>query len=290
MTLKELQKHIFQCTSTFLEKGEAHVITDMLIKHFTDYDKLYVNLNPQTEISTIIIERIFRAIEQLAKNEPIQYVLGESVFCGLKFIVNQSVLIPRPETEELCMWVIEENKFANKIIDICTGSGCIAVSLAKNIKNCDVYAVDISPDTLKIANENALLNNVKVNFMQYDIFDSNFMQSIDIKFDVIVSNPPYVREMEKSFMDKRVLDYEPHIALFVEDENPLLFYDTVLKFGQTHLKNNAKLYFEINENLSKEVVALFAKYGYNDIYIKEDIHGKNRMICGRMNLKYNLLN
>ena len=284
MTIKELQKSIFSHISTFLDTREARTITNIIIEHFTNYDKLHVNLNPQTEISPTIIERINVAIKRLSKNEPIQYILGESFFCGLKFIVNRSVLIPRPETEELCMWIIEENKSANKIMDICTGSGCIAVSLAKKIKNSDVYAVDISSDALKIATENTLLNNVKVNFLQYNILNSDFLYSIGEKFDIIVSNPPYVRDMEKSFMDKRVLDYEPHIALFVDDDNPLIFYDVILNFGQKHLNNNAKLYVEINENFAGEVAELFEKYGYSDIYIKKDINDKDRIIRGTMTL------
>ena len=285
MTIKELQKSVFSQLSSFLETREIPAVTSLLIKHFTSYNNLYINLNPQTEIAQIVIEHIQNAIKRLTKNEPIQYVLGETVFCNLPFIVNTSVLIPRPETEELTLWIIKENQYAGKIMDICTGSGCIAVSLAKNIENCDVYAVEISSDALKTAKENALQNKVKVNFMQYDIFDYNFSQSVDTKFDVIVSNPPYVREMEKLLMHKRVLEYEPHIALFVNDEKPLLFYDKILQFGQTHLTNMGKLYVEINENFGKEVVLLYQKYGYCDIRLKEDIHGKNRMICGTMKLE-----
>jgi release factor glutamine methyltransferase len=280
MKLKRLQQTIFLQLSSSLGEGEARAVVRLLFEYFTGYDNLYINLNPQTEIASHIVDNINIAASQLLENKPIQYVLGETVFCKLPFIVTDAVLIPRSETEELTRWIIEENKQINKLLDICTGSGCIAVSLAKNIKKCEVYAVEISSESLKIAQKNAELNNVKVNFTQYDIFNNDFFRSTDIKFDIIVSNPPYVREMEKRYMHKRVLDYEPYTALFVDDEQPLLFYDIILKFGQTHLVNNGKLYFEINEHFSKEITDLYAKYGYTNIRLKQDIHGKDRMLCG----------
>jgi release factor glutamine methyltransferase len=280
MTIKALQQFIFSQLSSFLGEGEARAVVRLLLEHFTGYDTLYINLNPQTEVDTSIVNQINKAVNQLLKNKPVQYVLGETVFCGLPFVVTEDVLIPRPETEELTRWIVEDNPQARKILDICTGSGCIAVSLAKNIKESDVYAIEISQEALKIAQKNAELNKVKINFMQCDVLNSDFLHATDVKFDVIVSNPPYVREMEKSRMHSRVLDYEPHIALFVEDEQPLLFYHAILQFGQTHLANNGKLYFEINEHFGKEIVDLYATYGYKNICLKQDIHGKDRMICG----------
>jgi len=300
LKIKELQQAIFLQLSSFLGEGEARAVVRLLMEHFTGYDNLYISLNPQTKIDKNIVNQVNIAVNQILENKPIQYVLGETVFCGLPFLVTDSVLIPRPETEELTRWIIKENTHAKKILDIGTGSGCIAVSLAKNLSNCDVYAVEISEDALKIAQKNAELNHVKVNFMQYDIlsksplFDEIAGQARnDAKqhhhselvsesplFDVIVRNPPYVRKMEKSFTHKRVLDYEPHNALFVEDKQPLLFYHAILKFGQTHLANNGKLYFEINEHFGKEMIYLYLTYGYNNICLKQDIHGKDRMICG----------
>ena len=298
MKIKELQQEIFLRLASFLGEGEARAVVRLLMEHFTGYDNLYINLNPQTKISENTVNQVNIAVKQILENKPVQYVLGETVFCGLPFLVTDSVLVPRPETEELTNWVINENPHAKKLLDIGTGSGCIAVSLAKNIHNCEVYAMEISEDALKIAQKNAELNHVKINFMQGDIlfchseFSSEFPvneeiadkvrndANTDIKFDVIVSNPPYVREMEKSYMHKRVLDYEPHIALFVEDRRPLLFYHAILKFGQTHLAKNGKLYFEINEYFGKELFYLYLAYGYNNICLKQDIHGKDRMICG----------
>jgi release factor glutamine methyltransferase len=213
---------------------------------------------------------------------PVQYVLGETFFCDLPFFVDASVLIPRPETEELTLWIIKSNPQANRLLDICTGSGCIAVSLANYIENSIVYGVDISKEALETARKNALLNKTRVHFMQYDVTNNDFSKALEMSFDVIVSNPPYVREIEKQYMHRRVLDYEPAQALFVEDENPFLFYHAILKFGQTHLVNGGKLYFEINEIYGKELVCLYKEYGYTHINLQQDIHGKDRMICGTM--------
>jgi len=283
MKLRQFQQSVFLQLSSFLGEGEARAVVRLLFEHFTGYDKLYINLNPQTVIASHIVDNINTAVTQLIENKPIQYILGETFFCNLPFIVTDAVLIPRPETEELTWWVIEENKQTNKIFDICTGSACIAVSLAKNLKESDVYAVEISPEALKIAQKNAKLNDVNINFMQYDVLNADFIHSIDTKFDVIVCNPPYVREMEKPYMHKRVLDYEPHNALFVSNEQPLLFYNAILQFGQTHLVNNGRLYFEINEYFGKEITNLYLKYGYTNICLKQDIHGKDRMVSGMMN-------
>jgi len=282
MNIKQIQQSVFLRLSSFLGEGEARAVVRLLLKHVTGYDNLYINLNPQTAVGASVIDSMNIAVGQLLENKPIQYVLGETVFCGLFFRVTDAVFIPRPETEELIYWILEENKPATKLLDICTGSGCIAVSLAKNINGCEVSAVEISDEALKIAEKNAELNEVKINFMQYDILNPDFLCSMNTKFDVIVSNPPYVREMEKRDMHKRVLDYEPPTALFVKDENPLLFYHTILQFGQTHLTNNGKLYVEINEHFGKEITALFLTYGYRNISLKQDLHGKDRMVCGGM--------
>ena len=279
MKIKSLHHSIFLRLTPFLGEGEARAVVRLLMEHFTGYDSVFVSLHPQTEVPQNVVNEINTAVNQLLENKPIQYVLGKTVFCELPFIVTESVLIPRQETEELTHWVIKENPLARKILDIGTGSGCIAVSLAKNIPNCDVYAVDISQNALKIAQKNAELNHVKVHFMQHDIFASDFPCPTDEKFDVIVSNPPYVRQLEKDFMHRRVLDFEPQIALFVEDTNPLVFFHAILQFGQKHLADNGKLYFEINEYFGKEIINLFTTYGYTDSYIKKDIHGKERMVC-----------
>jgi len=279
MWIKELQQRTFSQLQPFFDGMEAKVYTDMLLHHYTGCNRICLNLHPHTEIENTIIKQIDDAISELLKQKPIQYILGETEFCGLKFKVNPSVLIPRQETEELVMWVAKENPHAKNILDLCTGSGCIAVSLSKILKNAHLTGVDISLAALSVAEENAKTNNVNVDFLNNNVLRSHF--SLDRKFDVIVSNPPYVREMEKRQIHPRVLNYEPQLALFVNDDNPLLFYKALARIAETHLTDNGKLYLEINEIYGKEIENLLQQYDYRDIILKKDIHGKDRMICAK---------
>lgn len=221
--------------------------------------------------------QIYDIIQQLKGGKPIQYILGETEFYGLKFKVDQRVLIPRPETEELVDWIIKDSKsFSNpKILDIGTGSGCIAISLAKFIQNSDVSALDISNEAMYIARENGNINGVSINYIKHDILHPNI--SGDIKYNIIVSNPPYVTLQQKDMMHKNVLDYEPEIALFTPDDDPLLFYKAITKFASIHLTGNGLLYFEINEDLGKETLKIMRGYGF-DAEIRKDINEKDRMI------------
>jgi len=278
MKIKSLQHIIFSQLQTRFERSEVKVFTDMLLQHYTGYNSIFLNLNPHTEIENAVIKQIDNAIAELFEHKPIQYILGETEFCGLKFKVNPSVLIPRPETEELVMWILSENPQAKNFLDLCTGSGCIAVSLSKKLKNTCLTGIDISCEALKVAQENAKLNNVEIYFFTADILQPDI--SLNKKFDVIVSNPPYVRESEKRQMHTRVLNYEPHSALFVNDDNPLLFYNAIARIGTTHLIGKGKLYLEINEAYGKEIANLLQQFDYKDIVLKKDIHGKDRMICG----------
>ena len=278
MKIKDLQRHVFSQLQPEFGKGEARVFTDMLLQYYTGYNRIALNLYPQTEISDIAVNQIYTAIIELLAHKPIQYILGETEFCGLKFKVNSSVLIPRPETEELVMWIEKENPQAKTILDLCTGSGCIAIALANQLKNTALAGIDISLDALSVAKENAKLNQVQVDFLQADVLHPHF--SMEKKWDVIVSNPPYVRENERKQMSIRVLDYEPPLALFVDDDNPLLFYKAIARIGANHLTENGKLYLEINEAYGNEIKALLQQYNYKDIVLKKDIHGKDRMICG----------
>ncbi|MDR0368108.1 MAG: peptide chain release factor N(5)-glutamine methyltransferase, partial [Bacteroidales bacterium] len=199
----------------------------------------------------------------------------------LPFRVDRSVLIPRSETEELVDYVLKDSPHASTVLDICTGSGCIAASLAHYLKEARVYAVDISGEALAVAAENAAWNKADVHFWQKDIFDPDFEKTVEHSFDVIVSNPPYVRQSEKQYMHRRVLNFEPSQALFVEDDKPLLFYHRILKIGQSLLKDRGKLYFEINEAFGKDVFHLFSEYGYSDVVLRKDIHGKDRLLGGK---------
>jgi release factor glutamine methyltransferase len=216
-------------------------------------------------------------VQRLKKYEPIQYILGETEFFGLTLKVAPGVLIPRPETEELVQWIVDSAKpAAPSLLDIGTGSGCIALALKNELKNALVSAVDISEKALTIAKENASINQLTVSFFKADVLN---WQNYEWDFyDVIVSNPPYVRNGEKAAMFPNVLEFEPEEALFVSDENPLLFYRKIGEFAQIHLKNEGKLFFEINENLGSETRKLMNSLNFYDIEIKNDINGKARML------------
>jgi release factor glutamine methyltransferase len=219
------------------------------------------------------------ALQKLKAHEPIQYIIGETQFYGLRFKVNKNVLIPRPETEELVHCIIEDATRTNlSILDIGTGSGCIPISLKKNIPDAKVFAWDISNDALQVATENANLNNVEVNFAHKDILSlSDYSERM---FDVIVSNPPYVRNLEKAMMQPNVLAHEPHLALFVDDSDPLLFYRTISILAKGLLKPKGMLYFEINEAFAAETKDLMESLGYKKVEVKKDLFGKDRMVKG----------
>jgi len=216
-------------------------------------------------------------INRLKNHEPIQYILGKTEFDGLKFKVTPAVLIPRPETEELVEWIIHDHpsKGKIKILDIGTGSGCIAISLKKRLKNADVYALDVSVDALNLAEENAMINDADVHFLQVDILK---MDRLDEKYDVIVSNPPYVLASDSRNMQRSVLDYEPSIALFVSDEEPLLFYRKIAELAKNHLTEEGRLYFEIHQTQGDQVVQLLQSTGFREITLRKDLSGNDRMI------------
>lgn len=219
------------------------------------------------------------ALSRLLKHEPIQYIIGETDFFGFKFLVNKNVLIPRPETEELVQWIIDDLKKSNleepSILDIGTGSGCIAVSLAKMFPKANITAIDISEEALKLAKANAERNNARVNFVQQDILSEEISES----YDIIVSNPPYVRELEMKEMDSNVLDNEPKIALYVKDEDPLLFYRRITRLAAANFGKSGNLYFEINQYLSSETEQILAESGFST-ELRKDIFGNFRMLKG----------
>jgi release factor glutamine methyltransferase len=238
--------------------------------------KIY--LNPSLPIKSEDAEKIIEIVSLLKLQKPIQYILGEADFFGLIFKVTPDVLIPRQETEELVDWIIKStNIIKPSILDIGTGSGCIAVSLALNIKGAQVTAIDISADALEIAKENAQQNNLAI-----DIFNTDILDPLSVvpnnPFDIIVSNPPYVRDSEKPLMNSNVLDYEPHTALFVSNTDPLLFYRTIAKRAKEFLKPQGVVYCEINETFGNETLLLFKQFGFFDIELRKDLNGKDRMI------------
>ena len=261
-------------------KTEIIGFVRLLLETVCGWDYTAQILNKNEIVQKSEFREIEKVVFRLKKFEPIQYILGETEFMDLKLKVNRSVLIPRPETEELVNWIIKTNKTDSpRILDIGTGSGCIPLALKSRIKNAKISAVDISEKALEVAKQNAMQNNLDVHFFETDIL--NWENSNWDLFDVIISNPPYVREIEKQKMHANVLKYEPENALFVSDENPLIFYERIAEFAHKYLVKNRKLFFEINEYLGNEMSNLLEHKGFADVELRKDINGKNRMISCR---------
>lgn len=259
------------------EKEEATAIAFIILEYFQISKP---DVLTDKNISFKKNEELAKILERLNKSEPIQYILGESHFYGRKFKVNPAVLIPRPETEELADHIIKENyeTLGLKILDIGTGSGCIAITLFKELINAEVYAVDISEEALATARVNSAAYACNIDFSKFDILqDPKFkVQNLNI----IVSNPPYVTESEKTLMQKNVLMHEPSHALFVDDEDPLKFYTAIIKFAQKHLVSGGKCYLEINEKFGKEISALLSGENFREVRIIKDLNEKDRFVCG----------
>jgi len=277
MLVQKFKKQFFLELSELYPETEIQSFFNILIEFKLNLTRVDLALKPNLEITAQEIIFFEKALSDLKKHIPIQYIIGETEFYGFPFKVNENVLIPRPETEELVAWIINDNKSSSKIkiLDIGTGSGCIPISLAKKIPNAEVYAIDISSDALKTAKENAKLNNVTIHFIELDILQAKDLPS---NFDIIVSNPPYVRELEKEMMQQNVLDYEPHLALFVKNENPLLFYNKIADLAKNYLVENGNLYFEINQYLGKDTSELLTSKGFKNVKLKKDIFEVDRMI------------
>ena len=275
MTLLEFYDLFKNKLISRVDKNELDEFFFWLIDHYCNYSRMDYILNSSFKISKTQEQNLINSIDSLLNEMPIQYVVGETKFMNLVFKLNNSVLIPRPETEELVRWIINDAHTNKNILDIGTGSGCIAVSLSKYLNNCKVTGWDISEDIIKIASHNAYLNDVNVELELSDITKPKFL---NYKYDVIVSNPPYITKNEKQFISENVKFFEPHIALFVENEDPLCFYKKIFDFSNSNLKSNGFLYIEINENFSKEVIKLLKDKGFYDIKLKKDFRLKNRMI------------
>ncbi len=280
MKLKDIQNTFHQELGAIYASEEVDSFFYMLIESYYKVTRLQLAMDSEFAIENK--NDILNALDLLKNQKPIQYILGETEFYGLPFKVNEQTLIPRPETEELVEWVLKYSAKIKQIsiLDIGTGSGCIAVSLAKYLPNSKVYALDVSNEALNMAKQNAELNNVNVQFVNADILNSETWDFEDLKFDVIVSNPPYIREQEKKFMKPNVLDYEPHLALFVKDKNPLRFYEAITRFAVDNLEENGMLFFEINEYLGNQMIQLLNDNNFNNIRLKQDMFKKDRMIKG----------
>ncbi len=278
MILKDIYTNFVKQLSNIYEKGEAEAITKIAIEHYTEIELNKILINGDKIIETNIYEKLENVLTQLLKNKPIQYIIGYTWFYNLQFKVNEHVLIPRPETEELVFEIISKIKKNNlkKIIDIGTGSGCIPISIKKNVTDADVTAIEVSKDALLIAKQNAALNNVPISFIEIDFLNESNYNNLET-FDVIISNPPYIPENEKNSLAKNVTDYEPVLALFVPQNEPLLFYKKILIFAETHLNKDGFIFLETHENYAKETSKLFQDKKYN-VEIKKDMQEKERML------------
>ena len=281
MKIKEYKINFINSLLPFYDEMEAESFFYLILENRHQLRRIDLALDAEKEFSDAEISNCNFILEKLKSQIPIQYILGTTHFYGSEFIVDENVLIPRPETEELVDWIVKLNtklskKKDLKILDIGTGSGCIAISLAKNILNSAVFAVDVSEKALAVAEKNATLNKVTVTFLHKNILETNHL---DQKFDIIVSNPPYVRNLEKAEIKPNVLENEPHLALFVPDNDPLIFYKKIAELAAANLNPNGQLFFEINQYLGKETQDLLESLGLKNIELRKDIYGNDRMIA-----------
>jgi release factor glutamine methyltransferase len=288
MLLKTFKSKMLTALSSIYDEQEIESFFYLLLESYQGKKRIDLALNPDMEMDALQLIQWESALSELLNQKPIQYIIGATEFYGLPFLVNENTLIPRPETEELVEWIVAESRNSAtgslKILDIGTGSGCIAISLAKNLPNAEVFAVDVSEKALAVAKKNADTNKVKVNFIQADILKINDLVELPTSnfqlpthFDIIVSNPPYVRHLEKAEIKPNVLEHEPHLALFVEDTDALLFYRKIVELAKKNLAEKGKLFFEINQYLGKETLQLLEKFGFNSTELKKDIYGNDRM-------------
>ena len=283
MTIGKFRNHFINSLEGLYPIEELKSFFYLLAGKYLNLSRINIALQLNNELTHEEQSSFYQAADRLRNHEPIQYILGETEFFGMPITVNKQVLIPRPETEELVSWIIEDvDKNEATILDIGTGSGCIAISLAKKLNNAVVSAIDISTRAIEVAKKNTLINNVNIEFSRVDVL--NFEADLDLhhkwesKFDIIVSNPPYVRMQEKKLMKLNVIDHEPDIALFVEDDDPLLFYRKISQLSKQYLRQNGTLYLEINEYLGLEMEKMLNKAGFKHVVLKKDMFGKNRMI------------
>ena len=293
-SVRDCRKYYASQLESICGSDEANALIMILLEHYFNIDRVKIALEPDLRLSESELLTLHFAVKELLKNRPIQYIIGETEFCGMRFFVNENVLIPRPETQELVEKLavssyqfssfrpkrsgVEKSPANVSILDIGTGSGCIAISLAKLIPNSAVTAVDVSEEALEVARKNAEDNGVNVHFVLDDIIQPTTAELIDNQFDIIVSNPPYVCDSEKSEMRANVLDHEPSSALFVPDNDPLIFYRKILEFAQKVLKPNGQIWFEINEKFGKETAELCREKGFKNVEIIKDFRGKERVV------------
>lgn len=290
MILKQFREHFNKSLEHLYPITEIDTFFFLILEEYSGLKRIDIVLKSDFYINQKSLNFMQIATKQLVQEIPIQYITGKTEFFGLPFNVNKEVLIPRPETEELVERVLKEislmktcnttknetiNKKQLKILDIGTGSGCIAISLKKQLPNLEISAMDVSNKALCVAKKNARLNNADINFIHQDILKTN---ELDKLYDIIVSNPPYVRDLEKKEIKNNVLNNEPHLALFVDNKNPLLFYDKIAELAKKYLIKNGQLHFEINQYLGKETIKLLVEKGFKNIQLKKDIFENDRII------------
>ncbi len=295
MILKNFQQFFTGELSAFYPPSEIRSFLSLILDELLGFQRIDLITKADFEIDSETLEKLQKVIQRLQNQEPIQHILGRTEFYGLPFLVNEHVLIPRPETEELVEWVLSEvakaqsskdielqsdalNKVGERkvsILDIGTGSGCIPIALKKNSPNVIISALDISKEALNVAAKNAELNEVEIEFIEKDILKTELL---DQQYNIIVSNPPYVRELEKVEMKPNVLENEPHLALFVEDHDPLIFYRKIAQLAKNHLTEDGILFFEINQYLGKEMLEMMHLLGFQNVMLKKDLFGNDRMI------------
>ena len=290
MNIKKFRDYFNKTLKKLYPTSEIDTFLFLLLEEYLNFKRIDIVLKSNFEISPEDLILLRSSTKLLEQEIPIQYILGKTEFYGFPFILNEHVLIPRPETEELISSILENflktrsfhtnaNEKQLKILDIGTGSGCIPISLKKSLPFAEITAIDVSNEALTIAKKNAVLNKVDINLTQQDILNTTSLNQL---YDVIVSNPPYVRESEKKEIKNNVLNNEPHMALFVEDNNPLVFYNKIAELAKNHLTKNGTLFFEINQYLGKETVELIKLKGFNKIQLKKDIFGRDRIIIASL--------
>ena len=279
MTMQEATYFLLNKLRTIYSEGEAGQITDWVMENLTGSKKAERMLYKNADITSKEEVLLRQYTERLLQHEPVQYILNDSWFCGLRFYVDKNVLVPRPETEELVEWVVSNCKFPVdqlRILDIGSGSGCISVSLKRRIRRAEVWGCDVSDAALAVAKKNAESLGTDVNFVQLDFLDSTTWQLLP-SFDIIISNPPYIPAKDKKDMQPNVLLHEPATALFVPDNDPLVFYKAIAEFGKTHLNNAGSVFTEIHESLGERTLEIFKSAGYKS-ELKKDMQQKDRMI------------
>ena len=289
MLLKQYKTHFFNSLKNIQDEQEIESFFFILTEYLHNLKRVDVALNPNFELSEDDVEKWNAILADLQQEKPIQYITGEAWFYGLRFEVNENTLIPRSETEELVEWILNSSiaqaPSPITILDIGTGTGCIPISIKVNLPQANVSAIDVSEKALEVAKRNAQSNKVEINFIQANILEVEDLSQLPSSiihhpspYNIIVSNPPYVRNLEKEEIKKNVLDYEPHLALFVEDTDALLFYRKIAQLALKNLAPNGLLFFEINQYLGKETVELLENLGFKNIELKKDMYGNDRMI------------